>query len=256
MPTPTQLLTRLDELGRALASTERALGLIGLGSVGLERGRLDNYSDLDFFVIARPGHKQFFLDDLSWFNAPCPLVFAFLNTADGYKALFADGIFCEMAVFEPDELANIPFAAGQIIWQADDAPADMGSPRVPLPRSSHTAEWHLNEALTNLYVGLGRYWRGEKLTAMRFIQVYALDRVLALAATLEPAQQAFPDPFSPDRRCEQRLPQASQLLPLFAQGYEQTPASAVAILNYLEQHFEVNPHLGRAIRQLAQPPLS
>ena len=39
----------------------------------------------------------------------------------------------------------------------------------------------LGEALTNLYVGMAREKRGEKLSAMRFIQGYAVDRLLELA---------------------------------------------------------------------------
>lgn len=250
MSTPEQLLTRLDEIGRAVAATGRGLAVIGLGSVGLERGRLDAYSDLDFFIVAQPGHKQWFLDDLSWFNAPCPLVFAFLNTSVGYKALYEDGIFCEMAVFEPDELAQIPFATGQIVWQAADAPPDLATARVAHTPSTHTAEWHVGEALTNLYVGLGRFWRGEKLTAMRFVQGYALDRVVALTAALEPAQPGFVDPFAAERRFEQRHPHTAALLPAMAQGYEHTPASAQAILEFLEANFPVNPHMAQRIKQL------
>lgn len=48
---PELLLARLDEIGAALARSNRALALLGLGSVGLELERLDRYSDLDFFAI-------------------------------------------------------------------------------------------------------------------------------------------------------------------------------------------------------------
>lgn len=48
---PEQLLARLDDIGAALLRSGHALALIGLGSVGLERRRLDRYSDLDFVVV-------------------------------------------------------------------------------------------------------------------------------------------------------------------------------------------------------------
>lgn len=252
---PTQLLTRLDEIGQAIAATGRAFALLGLGSVGIERERLDAYSDLDFFVIARPGQKQWFVQDLSWLSAPCPLAFAFMNTADGYKALYEDGIFCEMAVFEVEELAHIPFAPGRVVWQAADAPPGLEIPRVPLKQADpHGREWHLGEALTNLYVGLGRFQRGEKLTAMRFVQQYALDRVIHLVAELawEENEQSYPDPFAPERRLEKRHPQLAPHLPHFAPGYDQTPEAALAMLAFLESHFPVNPQLAHQIRQLAQ----
>jgi hypothetical protein len=47
------LLYRLDEIGKSLEKSGHALALIGLGSVGLELERLDQYSDLDFFVIVQ-----------------------------------------------------------------------------------------------------------------------------------------------------------------------------------------------------------
>ncbi len=60
-------------------------------------------------------------------------------------------------------------------------------------------DWLLGEALTNLYVGLQRELRGERLSAMRFIQGYALDRLVALAGRLAaPADNGFhPTPSPP-----------------------------------------------------------
>ena len=102
------LLKRLDEIGHSLEQSNHALALIGLGSVGLELERLDAYSDLDFFVIVEPGYKHSFLDDLHWLSALCPVAYCFPNMEDGYKLLFEDGIFCEFAIFEPDELQAGP----------------------------------------------------------------------------------------------------------------------------------------------------
>ena len=51
------LLTRLDEIGKSLEDSGRALALIGLGSVGTETERLDEWSDLDFFAAVQPGEK-------------------------------------------------------------------------------------------------------------------------------------------------------------------------------------------------------
>lgn len=246
----THLLARLDAIGAALAATGRGVALIGLGSVGRERGRIDAYSDLDFFAVVTPGNKQALLDDLGWLAAVHPIAYAFRNTADGYKLLYADGIFCEFAIFEAVELAGIPFAPGRIVWQAADAPAELEIPQQLRPAGdSHTLEWILGEALTNLYVGLGRDRRGERLSAMRFIQSYAVDRVLELAAQLETPGDAPSDVFAIERRAEQRHPGLN--LADFAQGYLRNRASALAILAWLEEHFAVNPAMRAAIVALA-----
>ncbi|MBK8985890.1 MAG: hypothetical protein IPM39_07375 [Chloroflexi bacterium] len=255
--TPQALLERLDDIGRSLARSGRGLALLGLGSCGTDLARLDAYSDLDFFSVVQPGSKERFLQDLSWLSDIAPVGYVFRNTADGYKLLFSDGIFCEFAVFEPEEVARAVYTAGRIVWQAADFVAERwlveGERPSPTPIPAN-ADWLVGEALTNLYVGLGRFQRGEKLSAMRFIQGYAVDRLIELTPLLETAQPTFPDPFAAERRLEQRFPQLAQQLPAFMPGYDHSPAAACAILTFLEQHFPVNPTIKAAIVALCGLP--
>jgi lincosamide nucleotidyltransferase len=245
------LLQRLDEIGRALERTGHALALIGLGSVGVERGRLDEYSDLDFFAIVGEGHKAEFIQDLAWLSSVHPIVYAFQNTADGYKALFEDEIYCEFAIFETQELETVPYAEGRVIWKAPEFDANLSRSKRPLPYpETHSIEWQVGEALTCLYVGLCRYQRGEKLSAFRFVQLFVVDRIMELAASLEKETPAFRDNFSPERRFEQRYPETAQALGPFMQGYVATPQSARAILEFLDQHFNVNAQMKAAILKL------
>jgi lincosamide nucleotidyltransferase B/F len=246
----TLLLRRLDEIGQALAETGEGLALLGLGSVGAELERLDEYSDLDFFAIVKDGCKPRFLSNTDWLNRPCPVVYLFANTVDGFKYLYDDGIFCEMAVFEPHELVAIPFAAGRIVWRDPAFNTALLNPTT-LQREARPAEWLLGEALTNLYVGLGRYHRGEKLSAQRFIQHYAVDRVLELAPYTAHAENIPADAFTPERRFEARYPALAAHLPDFVQGYNGSIASARAILSFLDAHFQVNPAIKRAIEELS-----
>lgn len=248
---PTLLLARLDAIGESLARSGHALALIGLGSVGTELARLDAYSDLDFFAIVEPGYKERYIEQLDWLSALCPIVYCFRNTADGYKLLFADGIFCEFAVFAAPELPAISFAPGRLVWKApgiDDAIAAPARPVVPATGAA--CDWLVNEALTNLYVGMGRFRRGEKLSAQRFIQHYAVDHIVALAAQFEQEQPVMKDLFTGERRFELRFPGMAQALPHFMQGYARSSESALAILAFLEEHFAVNPALAARIRRL------
>lgn len=99
--TKKELLTlRLAEIANSVEHSGHALALIALGSGGLDTGRLDNYSDLDFFVIVEDGYKNDYLKDLNWLNSIATLVFQYRNTIDGYKILFQDGVFCELAVLK------------------------------------------------------------------------------------------------------------------------------------------------------------
>ncbi len=253
MNSSKMLLARLDAIGRSLEHSSHALALIGLGSVGVETDRLDAYSDLDFFAIVEAGYKDRYIDDLGWLRAVAPVAYAFRNTPDGYKLLFEDEIFCEFAVFEPAELSGIPFERGRVVWKQPQVDEAIAVPAVASGQApQQTAEWMLGEALTNLYVGLCRLRRGEVLSASRFIQGYAVDRVLELVTRLEKEGSVSRDRFANERRFEQRHPGFAVQLPLFIQGYERSVESAQAILAFLEAHFEVNPALAGAICKLCE----
>ena len=248
---PQFLLQRLDEIGQSLERSGHALALIGLGSVGLELDRIDSYSDLDFFVLVEEGYKRVYLDSLRWLSDVHPVAYSFLNTDDGYKLLFKDGIFCEFAVFEPDELKSIPFTPGRIVWKRADVPDAVAQGASPPPaRSRRGKDWLLGEALTNLYVGLNREKRGEKLSATRFIQGYAVDRVVELVEYIASAEQVHRDPFVNERRFERRFPSLAREVSSWMQGYEKNCESALAIFAFLAGHFETNEAIAKAIREL------
>jgi hypothetical protein len=248
---PQHLLNRLDEIGQSLARSGHALALIGLGSVGVELERLDVYSDLDFFAIVEAGYKSAYLNDLAWLSAIQPIAYHFANTRDGYKLLFADGIFCEFAVFEPEELSAISFSGPRIVWKQPQVPETLfHPPKAAAMREPRSQAWLLGEALTNLYVGMGRERRGEHLSALRFIQGYAVDRVMELAAFIEAPRPIPGDEFALERRFEQRFPALAGYAQGWLQGYARNRASALEILEFLEAHFEVNPAIAGAIRGL------
>ena len=189
------------------------------------------------------------MGSLQWLSDVHPIVYSFRNTEDGYKLLFEDGIFCEFAVFERDELKNIPFASGRIVWKRDDVPDTFTQPvSKPAPHARRTKDWLLGEALTNLYVGLKREKRGEKLSATRFIQGYSVDRCLELVEYIDEAKEVHRDPFANERRFEQRFPKLATQISTWMQGYDKNRESALAMLAFLEQHFRVKEAIASAIR--------
>jgi hypothetical protein len=247
-----RMLARLDEIARVLAQSDDAIALIGVGSTGNERARFDEYSDLDIMVVVQAGAKRRYFDDLAWLDAVQPISYSFVYDEHGaYKLFFADGIYCELEVYDEDEVRARAAAPGRVIWRRPGATAEWAGPGSAAPtREPHTVEWMIGEILTNLYVGLGRYRRGEKLSAMRFIQGYAVDRVLELAPHLEPAQAGAPDRHGGERRFEFRFPQTAQALPGFLQGYDRTPQSARALLDFVAVRFPVNRALHGWIEEL------
>jgi len=247
---PERLLLRLDDLGAVLARRGDVIALIGLGSVGVDLDRLDDHSDLDFFVIVEDGARQRYLDSIDWLEELSPVAFSFPNTLDGRKVLFADGLYAEYAVFTLDGIAACASPAGRIVWQRPDAPAGLEAPRL-VPGSSpyETVQWQANEALTNLYIGLHRDARGETLSATRLIQTHAVDRVLTIAG-LHAGGTGQQDLFAVERGAERHFG-AGVPLAAMVPGYDHNREAALAILAWLEAHTGVDPALATAIRELA-----
>ncbi|CAH1197587.1 hypothetical protein PAECIP111893_00833 [Paenibacillus plantiphilus] len=247
------LLHRLDAIGQTLEKKGEVLMLLGLGSVGIETERLDEYSDLDFFVIAKPGHAQRFIDQLDWLEDTYPLAYAFKNSDFGCKILFQDGIYGEYAVFEESDMETAGYSEGRIVWKAPSFNnLDIVKPKIKLPElKTKTMDFAINEALTNLYVGLGRYARGEKLSGTRFVEGYAVDNIIAIMHMLQPEVDYYPDCFGNDRRFEKRFPLTEDMLGNMIQGYKKVPQSAIYILNYLEKIYPINERMSAEIRALA-----
>jgi hypothetical protein len=99
-------------------------------------------------------------------------------------------------------------------------------------------------------VGLLRYQRGEKLSAARFIQGYAVDRIIELSELVEQEMPVARDNYTVDRRYERRFPLTSKRLSQFMQGYDRSVESAREILKFLDEHFEVNPTIKELILTL------
>ncbi len=249
MPTADELLRRLDGIAGSLRASGQGLALLALGSAGRERERMDRYSDLDFFAVVRPGSKGAFVDDLGWLERVHPIAFSYRNTADGHRALFADGVFCEFAVFEPGELAAIPYAPGRVAWAADGFDAAACEPRRPPPARPADRTWLAGEVLSNLYVGMCRWRRGELLAAMRAVQVHAVEALAHMIAAAGD-EAAARDPYANERRFEARFPSWRSELGALMQGYLHTRESALAILALLERRFGADAAMASAIRAL------
>lgn len=169
---------------------------------------------LDFFVIVQPGCKQRFIDQLDWLENVHPLGSSFKNCEIGYKILFDDGIYGEYAVFEENELDDALYTGGKIIWQhASFNNEGIVAGKAPIPSiRANSIDHVIGEAVTNLYVGLGRYLRGAWNGDFLHLQ--------AGLGTLR--------------------------------GYDRTPQAALCLLAYLEEIYPVSPRMSQEIRRLAQ----
>lgn len=247
---PERLLAFLDRLGAEFDRRGDAVALLGLGSVGRDLHRLDEHSDADFFVVVDDAAaRDRYLADIDWLEAAQPVVWSFENSPAGRKALLADGLFAEYAVFSLADLATAGYPPGRVHWSRVDAPEGLEIPKVPVPRAQ-PLEHEVGEAITNLYVGLHRDLRGERLTATRFIQGYAVDRWVTVLGHLGLGDGEAQDVFVVDRGVERRF--GADVLPLehLVPGYEGNALAAQTLLDLLEAHVELDASIVAAVRDL------
>lgn len=224
------LSTRLDQIAAALARTPQAIALVVVGSLGHDDSRKDAYSDLDFFVITKEGEAKTLIADLSWLASAYSVKYFFKNTRDGYKILFSDGIYSEFAVFNSNELINIPYTNARLHWLRPGCQLSLEIAN-KIPIESKNVDYYLNEALCNLYVGLSRYRRQEYYSSYLFICHYALTNILKAQ---DRGTQS--DPFDISRRLEKSHPELIPLLQASLQGYTHILESARTIASYLSSH--------------------
>lgn len=240
-----KLYHRLNQLSDSLSKRDDCLGLLALGSCA-DIDRMDQWSDLDFFVLVDKDKQESYLNNLNWLEACAPLAYVFRNTKDGHKIMWEDGIYAEYAVFEYDQMENIPFSKGQFIFKRNSYELN-NTPNVDYPVLTQTTDYAINEILTNLYVGLLRYHRGELLSACRLIQVHAVDRVLSMHREIDNTKY---DMFSLERRVEFNHPELNELLNRTILGYSRIIESARNMLDYIKTITDLNPMMVHEIERL------
>jgi hypothetical protein len=241
-----QAYETLLTLGKRISQERRVQCLLGLGSMS-QTERMDEFSDMDFFLIVEKGTKKDYLDNLDWL-AIHPIDYAFKNTIDGYQVLFANGVFAEFAVFEPNEMARIGFTKGKIIYKRSDFDLSIVEPRLAPKKEPLDIDHSVNEALTNLYIGVLRELRGETAAAMTCIQTHAAHHVMRLFEAVYQPLSKQDDPYAIERRIEKKYQEARQLLKGLKPGYERNLEAARYALGFLETNFKPDPAMVKAIK--------
>ncbi len=149
------------------------------------------------------------------------------------------------------ELAAIPFERGRIVWQRSSFDASLLIPRPTSPAFGAADESFLiGEVLTNLYVGLGRFARGELLSAFFFIQHHAVVRLIELLELWSEKSPKQRDRFSNERRFETRFPQHTALIASLTPGSADSPTAAERMLTFLASRISLNERIVLEIRAL------
>jgi lincosamide nucleotidyltransferase B/F len=228
---------RFLELRDVWSTDSRVRAVLGLGSLS-RPARMDVWSDLDFFLIVEDGTKNQFLNNPSWLDVPHN-GFVFQNTPDGFKALTRGDIFVECAVFTFDELQHIPYDRPHVFYLRHEQDASR-IPQKVQPIMRHDKSYCLNEAITNLYIGVSRAKRGETFAAMTMIQSYAFMHYVR-AVTPPFPEGVEEDPYVLQRRFEQAFPHQVRILKDVLLGYDHVQASARALFECIKKEMPSHP---------------
>lgn len=224
-------------LTNTLAQDPRVVGLIALGSMAEQDYAPDRWSDHDFFVITEPGHEAAFLTDLSWLPNHDHIAFWFRENVHALKVVYNGGHILELAVFEPKEVDQVYANRARVLIDRDDVSTRIAAATASTAaRSGQTVDdaVDLGQFLVNLMVGVGRYYRGERLSGHTYVKVYAQDHLLRLLGKYVPSSRRnLLDNLAPSRRFEQVYPQLGAELDAIA--LLPPPAAAVQLLDLAER---------------------
>jgi lincosamide nucleotidyltransferase len=210
--TPDEYLQFTESLIENVAADGRVLGLVALGSMAARDYLPDQWSDHDFFVIVRSGQQESMRADLSWLPFEERIVLSFRETAHGLKVLYANGHLLEFAVFNTEELHLARVNRYQVLLDREQIARHLeeieAATSTWVRASTSSDEVLFGQLVTNVLVGIGRYRRGERLSAAHFVKASAARSLVMLLGRNVPSPRASVlDDLDPLRRFEVAYPE-------------------------------------------------
>lgn len=177
MTTLEKFVDYSNRLRDSLAARDEVLGLVLVGSTA-DLGRVDEWSDHDFFVITKEGFAEQMRQDLSWLPNHESIVMRPRETAHGLKVVYADASVLEFAVFEDSELEAAGANAYNVTLDRTNITVRMAAIAERSKPKSYDFDSEFAIFLTQMLIGVGRARRGEVIIAGQFTRSYCLNRAL------------------------------------------------------------------------------
>jgi hypothetical protein len=194
---------RFIELLRDIAEREPdVIGFVGMGSTA-ERHRVDEWSDHDFALVTVDGAEDRYRHDLSWLPAAASIALSVVESHGGVKIIYADGHVLEFGITSLAGLANWAGNAYEVFTDAggvEEAFAALVAK--PLPTGDRNDAADIRLVLTQVLIGIGRYRRGEVLSAGESVRSEALAYLLRVLGRRLPGEHRLLDTLDPRRRFE------------------------------------------------------
>jgi hypothetical protein len=206
--TPEQFETFTGQLTANLEHDNRVIGLIALGSMAQQDYQPDEFSDHDFFVVTIDGEQEQFRQRFDWLPDRDQIVYTFRETQHGVKILYGSGHLLEYAVFDQEELFLAKVNRYRVLLDKSTIAEDLATIEKASVSAPPDPNFLFGNFITHLFVGVGRYARGEKLSGYQFVQGFAINDLLQLIPLfIESPQQSKLDNLNANRRFELVYPE-------------------------------------------------
>lgn len=249
--TNQQLLhKRLEQVVSAYSQLPQAIALFR--PLSNETFSRDSDEGIILQGVVKKGSKYALLDNLSWLSTVQHIAFAYPRSKDGYRVLFSDGVFCDFSLHEKKELLDTMPDDKTLLWSESGFNKGLAVPEMRSDIDTEQPNWLLGEMLTNMIIGLRRFAQGEKLSAYECIQQNALSKLISLILLWHPESQGKMPTQDQSRFIEQHFPDLKPYLGEFGAGYEHSPDSALAMLDYIERYLPVNHFMKDQILNMAK----
>ena len=196
----------------AWATNEPAvIGLVAVGSTsGVDR-EPDEWSDHDVLVITIAGAGSRLLSNLAWLPDAHRIAVRFVENDRGRSFIYDDGHLIELAILDESDLDDRSLNAYRILIGHDRIGerlatiAQRTAEREVAGDTEGTTRYH--GFVKEIVIGVGRYGRGETLSANHRIRGTAMTNLLSLLGDFLPPERAHTlDNLDPHRRFEQAYP--------------------------------------------------
>jgi hypothetical protein len=203
---PPRFDSFLELLVAEATTHDDVIGVVAFGSTA-DRQRADEWSDHDIAWVVRPGAEDRYRNDLSWLPTTDPVAISVIEHHGGGKVVDEGGHVVEFWVTTVDGL-------GDWLVNRYEVLIDRGGVREALAQAAGKIgpdgpvddAREIRLALAQLLIGVGRYRRGEVLSAGQSIRSDAVSHLLVeLGHRLSGALEHL-DSRDPRRRFEQVNP--------------------------------------------------
>jgi hypothetical protein len=194
-----------------LDADPRVIGLVAAGSAAGTDRQPDAWSDHDLWIVTVPGQQEHFRTAHDWLPEPERIVVAYRETEHAAKRLYDDGHLIECAVVDESELDVMLLNSYRVLIDKANLAHRLAERHARTTQAvaarPHDDAKLWGEFLSHLIVGVGRHQRGEKLSGLRFVKVFAILDLLGLIDRHVPPERPAPrDNLDPLRRFEAAYP--------------------------------------------------